>query len=487
MPTRIAIITDIHYSAGPTGMDIRKGEWGDVLLRRTVNRLNRYVQPDVTVVLGDVLNDHEDAEAMDLLRDAKKILDDLRMPWLAIPGNHDPDAETFYTVFDRVDYLDVNGTRLVTFDDPEEPRHCARRMPNDFDRMAARAADHDGPLVALQHVPITEPRTHSPYGYTNHDEVAAAMRKHGYRLAVFGHDHAGVPLQEHEGTHILGVRALCEAPYSFALVTIDSDEVSCDPLQNQLPPELKLNDYHSHTQFAYCSQNVSMQRSPEFAELIGLNQLALTEHSGQLYFKRKAYWGCAFGEQGIHETEQRDERMADYWQTIAPHQSKRVLTGLEIDADFHGNLVVTPDDRAKAEITLGAVHWLRELQKPEPDLKVAGEEFLQCSEGLCKGGVDILAHPFRVFSRSSQPKPLELIPQLVAIMKAHGTAAEINFHSNDPVPELFAACIEAGVKISFGGDAHELWEVGQFHPQLDLLKDIGYDGDLSDILLPPLR
>jgi hypothetical protein len=29
--------------------------------------------------------------------------------------------------------------------------------------------------------------------------------------------------------------------------------------------------------------------------------------------------------------------------------------------------------------------------------------------------------------------------------------------------------------------------VGEFHPHLDLLRMIGYDGDPADILLPPRR
>ena len=352
--------------------------------------------------------------------------------------------------------------------------------------MARLAAGHDGPRVALQHVPIGEPRTDTPYGYTNSDRVHQAMRAHGYTLAVSGHYHQGVPLKQHADVNTIVVPAMCEEPYSFALITV-GDQITHQPLQHQLPKDLKLNDYHSHTQFAYCAQDVSMDRSPEFASLIGLNQLAFTEHSGQLYFERKAYWGAAFGERGLDETNHRHERSADYWRTIAPYRSNTVLTGLEVDADFHGNLLVRDQDRAQAEIILGAVHWLRELQKPEPDLKVAADEFLKATEGLCRGGVHILAHPFRVFRRKNQPVPNGLVGPVVKMLRQYNVAAEINFHSNTPQPELFAACLNAGVRISFGGDAHELYEIGEFHPNLGLLAQAGFDGDLADILLPPIR
>jgi hypothetical protein len=41
------------------------------------------------------------------------------------------------------------------------------------------------------------------------------------------------------------------------------------------------------------------------------------------------------------------------------------------------------------------------------------------------------------------------------------------------------------VKLSFGSDAHALYEVGEFAPHLKFLKEIGYDGDLKDILVRP--
>jgi histidinol phosphatase-like PHP family hydrolase len=43
-------------------------------------------------------------------------------------------------------------------------------------------------------------------------------------------------------------------------------------------------------------------------------------------------------------------------------------------------------------------------------------------------------------------------------------------------------CIESGVKLAFGSDAHSLHEVGEFAPHLRLLQDAGYDGDLRDVM-----
>ena len=40
-----------------------------------------------------------------------------------------------------------------------------------------------------------------------------------------------------------------------------------------------------------------------------------------------------------------------------------------------------------------------------------------------------------------------------------------------------------GVELSFGSDAHNLYEVGEFAPHLALLESCGFDGDLGEILV----
>lgn len=205
-------------------MSIRKGDRGAELLQRTVDRLNNQIKPDVTVILGDLVDDPDADDATELLGELREIIEQLDSPWLAIKGNHDP-ADTFYNVIGRVECLDINGVRLVAFDDPERPGFNACREPAELQRMAACAAGHDGPIIALQHVPVGEPRVDAPHGYTNAAEVLDAMRQHGYTLAISGHSHAGVPLRDHAGVTTLVVPALCEPPFQFALVTVDDDQL----------------------------------------------------------------------------------------------------------------------------------------------------------------------------------------------------------------------------------------------------------------------
>lgn len=222
MTCRIAAITDLHHRRPPsTGADQPDVDRA-ALLKRVVEELNERVRPDVTVLLGDLLDDPSEAE---LLRDLRTILDQLNCPWLAIPGNHDPAPAFFYAIFPWVEHLDVKGVRLVSFVDEEQPEWNACRTAAGFEQMARAASGYGGVLVALQHVPVGVPGRETPYGYTNYEDVAGAMRRHGYRLALSGHYHEGRPLQTADGVTTMTVPALGEPPFSYALVMIEGETI----------------------------------------------------------------------------------------------------------------------------------------------------------------------------------------------------------------------------------------------------------------------
>jgi histidinol phosphatase-like PHP family hydrolase len=43
-------------------------------------------------------------------------------------------------------------------------------------------------------------------------------------------------------------------------------------------------------------------------------------------------------------------------------------------------------------------------------------------------------------------------------------------------------CIERGVKIALGSDAHNLLEVGDFYPHLELLRSAAHRHDVADLV-----
>lgn len=481
MAYTIAVATDLHFSSG-CPLPVRKGEYADIFLRRMIHRLNNIIKPDVLLVLGDCLDAPQAADARERLQTLKKVLATATCPVIVIPGNHDPEPDIFYEVIERpAPVMDIGPVRFVSFCDPEEPGYNARRLPEDLHRMrTARADGHNGPVVFLQHVPVFPPGLiRCPYGYTNTDEIVEIMEEQAITLAISGHHHRGTELVHHRGSTYMAVKALCEEPFNFTVITLDDEDVWAEPHTLQMPPQLGLIDRHVHSQYAYCGPTMNMEVSVELAKLFGLAGLAFTEHSSHLYYRKDPAWREAFSS----EYPGMPGRMPQYWQSAQDVKSDTVQIGLEVDYTFQGEPVLLPEDRERAQLLLGAVHFLPAGMRKPVDVERLADEDMAVLAKLIPNGIDVLAHPFRVFRRSGVATPTHLYEPVVRLLRQHGVAAEMNFHTNLPDPEFFRLCIDAGVKISFGSDAHEQWEVGEFAQHLLLLKDCGYDWDLNDILL----
>jgi len=494
---KIAVLSDTHVAHGRS-LPERRSDIALVLLLRAVHRLNRFIRPDVTVVLGDIIDDATAPDAPELLRRAKDTLALLTMPVIVMPGNHDGDVAAFYDIFDRPpEFVDVKGVRFAWFTDVQEPGWQATRTDADLQRMARARTNWPGPIVALQHVPIFPPGAcDCPFNYTNVDTVIEAMRRAGITLAISGHYHAGIDAVRADGLTTVIAPAMCESPFSFLEVDLDCRGGPSGPLDRtclpivevrrhhlRMPVELGLIDCHAHTQFAYCCENMEICRAMALARDFGLAAIRFTEHSGQLYFEEKTYWRAEFMHDGLAYPYGRQMRFDQYLQAGKDAGVPADCIGTEAEADFSGRPVLRPEDRERVSFVIGGLHVLPELMKPERDPAIVADEFMAATGRLVQSGIEVLAHPFRIFRRNKLEAPARLFEPVARLLKEHGVAAEINFHTNDPSPEFARLCIEMGVKLTFGSDAHNLYEVGEFAPHLDLLRQAGYDGDVRNVLL----
>lgn len=501
MRFRIAVISDIH-DAVSCASPARLGQFGQTLALKVVHRLNRWEKPDAVLILGDCIDEPNAPDALERLSAIKASLDLLDAPYIIIPGNHDPRADVFYSVMPRPgEHVDIGKVRFVPFLDAEAPGWHATRSAADLQRMRQCRGDHDGPLVLLQHVPAMPPgESDVAFNYTNIEDVMDGMRACGATLTVGGHYHPGWQPVRRDGSAYLCAPGLCESPFQYTLIDLDDEKPGADAndidvtfRSLRLDDALGIVDYHSHTQFAYCSENMAMDRSPELARAMGVRVQTFTEHSGQLYFDRPTFWSAGFAHAGVDHADGRDDRMTDYWrQAHTAQRTQReeadryapLRVGLEVDTDFQGRLVVDDADRARAQIINAAVHFLPQTLLPpeQRDAKRMEEQFMAVMTGLVAQRPHIIAHPFRIFRKPVGEKPEHLFEPVVKLLKAHGVAAEINCHINTPDPTFVRLCIDAGVKLTLGSDAHNLYEVGEFTGHLRVLEQAGYDGDLGDIL-----
>ena len=490
MSVKIAAIADIHYKSElpfPSNSP-RKYAIADILLLRAVKRLNRYIRPDITIILGDLLDDGACPNADKDCARLKEILELLDSPVIILPGNHDKDIEEFYRRFPRPNQItDIKDVRFVTFWDEDRPGCQSHRSKSGMEVMSAARRGHSGPIVSLQHVPLfPQGKSNCPYHLLNSEEAWGIFKDTGYTLSLSGHHHEGDNLAQRGDAAAVIVPALCESPFAFTEIIIDGENVDTKTHQLKLPQGAEFVDYHVHTPLAYCQENMNPATTIELAREFGLGAFSFTEHSGQLHFDRETYWDMSFLSEGINATRGRSERIEDYFTMIKPF-SPPAITGLEIDCDWNGNPVVLPGEMERAQVLVGAVHWLQEIMKPNPSAQAAGEETLRLLTRFLTCGVHILAHPFRLFLIKNMRIPYEIIPQLVSLLKENNVAAELNFHNIDePQPEFVQACVESGVKLVFGSDSHNLYEIGEFFPHIEFMKRCGYTlSDLPEIMARP--
>jgi hypothetical protein len=70
----------------------------------------------------------------------------------------------------------------------------------------------------------------------------------------------------------------------------------------------------------------------------------------------------------------------------------------------------------------------------------------------------------------------------LSLPAATRTAAEINLHIGETDAAFVAACIERGVKIALGSDAHQMWEVGLLARHVEVLQQAAGTTDIAALL-----
>jgi histidinol phosphatase-like PHP family hydrolase/calcineurin-like phosphoesterase family protein len=477
-PLRILTITDIHY--------VRRATWNpDYEPRECGHMLEWFVRalkdacwdgaPDVIALLGDFVQDGNQPGSEYDLQDLAAAVRDTGIPTICVPGNHDENAQKVLDIFgDKPGLHKVKGYHLYSFVDSYAPGDFCTRSPDDL--AAFRKAAGKKPIITLQHNPVFPDIDHEyPYLPVNVADIRNAYEEAKVVLSLSGHYHEGQELTAHNGVHYHTVPALNTAPYRFELIAVQDRDVSVEPRQLQMPEGASIVDVHTHTHFGYCAETVHPARSFEQVASLGLKGVACVEHAGQVYLPPEIYWGTAHvNTPGIIEEKRNtpDNRMPAYKKVMAEFHKQGALVGLEVECDVEGNITLLDEDKDGWDIILGGLHWIPNKfpTKREVDFK---QSFMRCTEDLVNVGIDILAHPFRIFGGNNRPAPKDLYYPLAEMLKANNIAAEVNSHHRPPDPEFFRICAEVGVRIVMGSDAHKMEEVGWLYPNLRILKQAG--------------
>jgi outer membrane protein assembly factor BamB/predicted phosphodiesterase len=176
---RFAWLTDTHVGS----------ETGEEDLRRSVRDINALNGISFVILSGDVTEMGTTKE----LRLAKSILDSLRVPYYAIPGNHDTKwSESGCSMFARLWKDDkfaftFNGVTFIACSSGPNMRQGDGHVPEEdvrwLDSVIVHGHESGQPVVFILHYPLDE-------SLDNWYDIVAEIKKANTIAALCGHGHA---------------------------------------------------------------------------------------------------------------------------------------------------------------------------------------------------------------------------------------------------------------------------------------------------------
>ena len=214
-PFIFALITDTHIG-NPANIE-------DLL--RTVEDINTMSEISFVIVSGDVT----EFGSYEELTTAKHILDNLKVPYYAIPGNHDSNwsesgTNDFIKIFGNETFgFEFNGYKLIGLASGPNMRMSPGQIPRENLNWLLNELEQtkkDVPIIYVNHYPMDE-------GLNNWFEVLDALRQYNVKLMLCGHGHNNSAMN-FEGVNAAMCRSNLRAGNEYGgynIVTVDTDSI----------------------------------------------------------------------------------------------------------------------------------------------------------------------------------------------------------------------------------------------------------------------
>lgn len=216
-PFRFAFISDTHIGS-PNGS-------AEEDLRRTVNDINQLTDIAFVVLTGDIT----ELGTTEEIKQARAILDELKVPYYIIPGNHDTGwsesggvafAEVFgYDKFifehNGITFIGCASGPYVRMSDGHIPRDAVNWLDKELKKL-----DKNKPVVFLNHYPLDN-------GLDNWYEAIDRLKQQNTIAALCGHGHANKAMNVEGIPAVMGrsnLRAKAEIG-GYNLVDVRSDSM----------------------------------------------------------------------------------------------------------------------------------------------------------------------------------------------------------------------------------------------------------------------
>lgn len=174
-----AHVTDIHVGASTGTED----------LRLTIEDINNHINLDFVIVSGDIT----EFGSYDELYEAKKLLNNLKIPWYVIPGNHDSKwsesgCNDFVRVFGDEKFSFVkNGFLFIGTASGPNMRMAPGLVPREhliyLEEVLDKHKSEGLTVINVNHYPLDQ-------SLSNYNEVLSILRKGKTSVTLLGHGHS---------------------------------------------------------------------------------------------------------------------------------------------------------------------------------------------------------------------------------------------------------------------------------------------------------
>lgn len=240
---RLLVITDSHYAVDhEPGTTKLCCERGCELIGLAIEDARRHGF-DTIALLGDLVNEAAGPGYEGTGPNFERELADIReritaaapdAPLVVVPGNHDRYPDALLAAFGaRAGLREIGGYRFFVFADAYAKGDYCTRSRTDLETLRDVAARGGGPIVALQHGPISPEIDSSeyPYMHTNRDAILSAYTDAGVLLSISGHYHARQELNENAGVLYFTAPAIAEPPFPYTIVALSGRNVTIEPYE----------------------------------------------------------------------------------------------------------------------------------------------------------------------------------------------------------------------------------------------------------------
>ncbi len=230
-------ITDSHFSA--TGTDYTQAEVADSprVLPKTVRDINSLKNVDFVVFTGDNIDTANEKSLEQFL----KIVNNLKIPYYIVIGNHEVFKSQHFT---KVDYMKMvrkyskyckpksanyvfekKGMVFIVVDGAKEiiPGPAGYYKKDTLKWLDKKLTKYrNSQVVILQHFPIVAPcynRTHTTYDVASYEAV---LKKHTNVIAIIsGHYHVNGETKK-DGIYHISSPALVEPPHNYKIIEVNT-------------------------------------------------------------------------------------------------------------------------------------------------------------------------------------------------------------------------------------------------------------------------